>query len=336
MQISDLIEHELLSYAQEPQDNPARLDFSRYTIWLGEKDYPARTPQLWNAAYRKFSLAAGNVALVGDPARIPEIFEVFRCDPKFLGSNTGIGFKDEALGWLDELGQIEKAIGAVNFILKTEEGKLRGISTDGVGYRQSLEAVFSERGGKLEGKKILVLGAGGAGNAIAFALAESANEVIILNRTPGKAAALAKRINDFFGKPRAYGGGREEIPSRVLEVQAVVAAIDDPHSPLEQYVAFGEVELPASEENLRKNIESGRRILGQLNREVIISDIMLRKEPTRTLAEAGKMGFKVLDGTGMVVNQAVEAFWILHGRELAAKNINKEEVKQVMKSAAWI
>jgi len=60
-------------------------------------------------------------------------------------------------------------------------------------------------------------------------------------------------------------------------------------------------------------------------REAIVSDIVLGKGLTPLLQAAKKAGFEILDGIPMVINQGVEAFWLLHGKELQAKNITKEQ-----------
>jgi len=331
---ADLVRTHVLAYAREPKDNPGHLDFSTYTAPLTEHDYPAKTPVMWNGVYRALGSETRNVMLVGDPKQARQILDVLRRDPKYLGGGAAVGFKDEVAAHLDELDMLAKAIGAVNFILKTEEGKLKGFNTDGFGFAESLEAAFAQRGEKLPGKKILILGAGGAGNAIAFTLALRGAAVVILNRNKEKALDLAERINRYFKKQLAYGGGRNEIPEKIFTADALVAAIDDPSSPLEHYVAFGEIILPPTAENIKTNLASAQPMLVRLDRRVIISDIMLRQELTATLREARRAGFEILDGIPMVINQGREAFWLLHGSELGAKGITKDELANIMRGAA--
>ena len=66
----------------------------------------------------------------------------------------------------------------------------------------------------------------------------------------------------------------------------------------------------------------------------IVSDIVLGKELTPLLKSASDAGFEILDGIPMVINQGVEAFWLLHSKELQAKNITKGQIAEVMKQAA--
>lgn len=336
--VEDLIVGGLLRFAALPPDNPQRLDFLRYTIPLIEHDYPAKTAAMWNAAYRKFELPAGNVMLVGDPKRLEEIFGVFRRDEKYLGGGAGVGFKDESVQFLDELEPGAEAIGAVNFIMKTDEGKLKGYNTDGLGFALSLEERFSRRNERLAGKKIVIIGAGGAGNAVAFALAGQKCRLIILNRTVTKAEDLAEAINRHYGlknEAQARSGGEDRLAAEVVDADAVVNVSSKGSSGLlEPYSALAPVELPATEENIRANRQAAAGVLSLLRERTIVCDIVLTKGVTATIEQALEAGFEVLNGVPMVVNQGVETFWLLHGKELEQRGITKDEVRIIMRQAA--
>lgn len=338
-EVNDLVRVHALSFAREPKDNPGRLDFLSYTIPLVEHDYPAKTPVMWNAAYREFGIDAGNVMLVGDPKQCGHILDVFRKDIKYRGGGAGVGFKDEVIPYLDEVEPLAKEIGAVNFILKMPDGKLRGFNTDGAGYAQSLEEIFRKRNEELVGKKVVILGAGGAGNAVAFALAEKGMKIVILNRTVEKARNLADKINRYFKKTdideMVRFGGEDQIAEEVKDADVVVnVSTKGSSGELEKYSALAPARLPASEKNIRDNLARAEETLRTMPRDAIVSDIVLGKELTPLLRSAKDAGFEILDGVPMVVNQGVEAFWLLYGEELKAKNITKEQVAEVMKRAA--
>lgn len=338
-EIGDLIRIKTLSFAREPKNNPKNINFSHYTIPLIEHDYPAKTPVMWNAAYKEFGIEAGNIMLVGDPKQCRHIFDVLRQDVKYKGGGAGVGFKDEIMPYLDELQPLAKEIGAVNFILKTSEGKLKGFNTDGMGYAQSLEEIFMEKGERIADKKAVILGAGGAGNAIAFALAEKGMRVVILNRTIEKAKDLADKINGYFKKKSADEpvkfGGEEQIVAEVKDADAIInVSTKGSTGELEKYSALAPARLPANEANIKENLKRAEEVLNAALRMAIISDIVLGKKPTPLLEAAKNNGFKILNGIPMVINQGVEAFWLLYGKELEAKNIAKEQVAKVMKRAA--
>jgi shikimate dehydrogenase len=335
----DLVRAKILSFAREPKSNPGNMDFPKYTIPLIEHDYPARTALMWNAAYREFNLSYGNVMMVGGAHNAKNILAVLRADPKYSGGGAGVGFKDEVVPHLDDLEPLAKAVGAVNFILKTKEGKLKGYNTDGTGYAQSLEEMFGKRGEDIAGKKALLLGAGGTGNAIAFALAQKGMRIVIANRTVLKAQELAEKVNRFFDKTDANEmvrfGGEEIIAEEVKNADVVInVSTKGSAGALEKYSALASARLPVNEENIRENLHEAEAILRAIPQRTLISDIVLGKNATPFLSSAENAGFETLDGIPMVIGQGAEAFWLLHGEELAEKHITKEQVLAVMKRAA--
>lgn len=333
-----LIEKGILKFAKEPRNNPQSLESLNYTVPLIEHDYPAKTPIMWNTVYERLGMQTRNVMLVGDSKSIKEMFDVFREDQRYLGGGAGVGFKDESIKYLDELEPLAQAIGAVNFILKTAEGKLKGFNTDGLGYAESLEGAFQARGQSLVGKKVIVLGAGGAGNAVAFALAQKGAKVVVSNRTVEKAKDLANKINQFLGL-KNEGHVRfcnESLVKRELTNADAVVNVSTKGAAgvLERYSALAPAELPATEENIQRNLNEAAAVLAAIPRQAIVSDIVLANRLTPLLEEAEKSGFEILNGIPMVINQGTEAFWLLHGKEAAEKGFSKENIREIMTQAA--
>lgn len=333
--VPDLIRAGILSIAKLPPQNfrkPEGVSF--YTVPLIAEDYPAKTAVMWNMAYEKLGMPDRNAMCVADPANVKLIADIFRRDPKYRGGGTGIGFKEVVIPCLDEITPQAKAIGAVNIIKKGTGGCLIGENTDGAGYVMALEAMFNRRRKPLAKKRILILGAGGSGRAIAFALADKKAEVTILNRTETKARELAECLNKHFGRRVATGGGRELIPEMLPKHDAAVSVIDDASSPLDEYSTIGTMELPASAEAIAKNLAESEMLLRRTSTNVIISDIRIRGEETTMLRQARELGFAVLNGIPMVVNQGVQAFCWIHGGELSAKYITRDEIAAIMREAA--
>jgi shikimate dehydrogenase len=295
---------------------------------------------MWNAAYRSFGIAAGNAMLVGKASSLPEILGALRLDSRYIGGGAGVGFKDEAVNQLDEVEPVAKEIGAVNFIVKTEDGLLKGYNTDGLGYAMSLKEKFLELGvdGGLPGKKIVILGSGGTGNAIAFMLAKEEARLVIVNRTLSKAQNLAERINNHFGLSGASAViylGEESIAEAVVEAQAVInVSTKGAMGDFEAYSALARAALPASEDNIRANWQEAAKNMDIIPKNAIISDVVLRNGSTPLMKMAKDRNYATLDGVPMVVYQGVEAFWLLHGKELASRGVGKEDLAFVMKAAA--
>jgi len=336
----DLVQAKVLKLAQLPPDNPDNFAFDHYSVPLIEHDYPAKTAIMWNTAYHEFGMPISNIMLVGDPTQSGQILEVLRQDPKFQGGGAGVGFKDEAIKYLDELDPLAQAIGSINFILKTPEGNLKGFNTDGVGYALSLEKKLQEQGQELKGKKVVMLGAGGTGNAIAFALVQKGAQLIILNRTIAKAENLAQRINQHLSleaQAQVRFGGEELVEQEVQNADVIInVSTKGAAGEMEKYNALAPAKLPATPENIQANAQLAEKLLQTISQQAIISDIVLTTETTPLMRSAQQAGFATLGGIPMVVNQGVEAFWLLYEKELKAKNISKEQVANVMKKATGL
>lgn len=329
--IQAMLDEGMLVPGKKAKENPDSLLWANAAIGIANKDYAAQTPFLWNAVYKELGIGARNMRLVGDPAHAPEIFSTFKGDPMYLGGDVGVGFKDKAWSLLDDIDPAARAMQSVNVVAKTSQGLLKGYNTDGVGYAESLEAILKGHSEGLRGATVVVLGGGGTANSIAFALAMRGAVVVVLNRTVPKAVDLARRTNSFLGIATAYGGGRDELSRFAAKAAAIVSVIDDPESPLDEYSALGTIELPATETNLGKNLEDARRVMALLKPGTVISDVMLRKQQTATLREAAAMGFLVLDGRPMVLNQAIEAFAIVNEQALREKGADRTRVAAIMK-----
>ncbi len=328
--MQDLIKAGVMLFAKEPKDNPSSLDFEFYTISLIAHDYPAGTPHMWNAVYKKLDLPYGSIMFVADPENISEIFTSFREDPKYLGGGMGVGFKDEAPRYLDSVEKFAEQIGAVNVIVKMPPDGLRGYNTDALGFVTALEERLA--GESVEDNKCVVLGAGGTASAIAFTLAGMGAKVWIVNRTVEKAKELSERINLHFGYNASAFSGRnqEEIMEVLRGARVVVAAIDDSQIPMESYSALGDIVLPASTDNILRNTVSASEAMRMLPSGVVVADVLLRKEETATLKLAREAGFRTMDGKAMLINQGVEAFFIVHGDVLKDKKISRQVLREIM------
>ena len=137
-----------------------------------------------------------------------------------LGCNVTVPYKSDVIPYLKEIDPLAERIGAVNTLVRTEGG-FKGYNTDMPGLLRALDADRVE----LRGERVLILGAGGVARAVAVMLAETAGEILILNRTVERAQAIADEVNGYVGRNIAtalpltdYG----ELPKdrRYLAIQA--------------------------------------------------------------------------------------------------------------------
>jgi shikimate dehydrogenase len=332
--IADLVRRGILDFAMQPPMNPRHLDFPRYTVPLIAHDYPAKTAAMWNSAYQAFGMDAGNVMMTGDPGNAPLIFQTLRRDSRYIGGGAGVGFKEKAFELADEFDAFASGAGAVNFVSKSG-GTLCGHNTDGIGFAAALEHLMRRVGRVLQDNTVLLLGAGGTARSVAVALAGRGARLRIVNRTAGRATALAERLNRDFAQPVAAGAGEEEL-GRLAAMADVIVNVSTKGAagPLAQYSALAPADNLADPGTLHRNLTASGDILDRLPRTAIVCDVVIAHGGTPLLRQARERGFPVLDGIAMVINQGVEAFWILHGTELRSRGLSKADVAGVIRAAA--
>ena len=200
------------------------------------------------------------------------------------GANVTVPFKEEAFRMVDSLTPRAKRAGAVNTLSKLADGSLQGDNTDGAGLVRDLTV---NAGVELAGKRILILGAGGAVRGVLEPiLAHQPQSLVIANRTVEKAEQLAHEFSEL-GAVVASGFSwlREPVDLIINATSASLAG-----------------EMPPIADSL---IEPGR---------TVCYDMMYGKEPTPFCRWASDLGAaKVLDGLGMLAEQAAEAFFIWRG-----------------------
>lgn len=197
------------------------------------------------------------------------------------GANVTVPFKEEAYRLANSLTARAQRAGAVNTLSKLADGTLLGDNTDGAGLVRDLTV---NAGFSLKGKRILLLGAGGAvRGALEPLLAEQPASVIIANRTVEKAELLAELFADLG--PVSASGFDWLQESVDLIINATSASLSGDVPPIASSL-----------------IEPGR---------TFCYDMMYAKDPTPFCRWATQHGAAVsMDGLGMLVEQAAEAFFL--------------------------
>jgi shikimate dehydrogenase len=213
----------------------------------------------------------------------------------FAGFNVTHPYKQALLPLLDELSDSARAIGAVNTVV-LRDGRFIGHNTDSSGW----EWAFRRAWPQADLSQVVLLGAGGAGAAIAYALLRlGARRVLILDAESERAAALARRLE------RTYGGGRVEhatdLSAALARAQGLVHATPTgmAHSP----------GLPVPPTLLKPDLW--------------VSEIVYFPLETELLKAARAAGCATLDGGGMAVGQALGAFQLFTGREADAVRVER-------------
>ncbi|MGH7085303.1 MAG: shikimate dehydrogenase [Acetobacteraceae bacterium] len=213
----------------------------------------------------------------------------------FAGLNITFPCKQAALPLLDALSPDARAVGAVNTVL-LRDGRRIGHNTDVSGFAESFRRGFPD----VPRQRVVQIGAGGAGAAVAHALlALGAGEVTVFDLDPTRATNLAAALVGRFGNSRAIAGGD---PGRAIErADGLVNA-----TPVGMRSFPG---LPVPAETLRP--------------ELWVADVIYVPIETALLARARALGCRTLDGGGMAVFQAVSAFELFTGRRADAGRMRR-------------
>ncbi len=246
------------------------------TALFGVIGYPARhslSPVLHNAALEALGLDAVYLAFEVEVGQLQQALEGAAA-LGVAGLSVTMPHKEAAAAWATSPSTVVSKLGAAN-TLTFGEAEVRAESTDGVGFINSL----AEEGVALKGKRVVVLGAGGAARSVALAVVmEGASDVAIVARRPQAAAAAAEAIG-----PLARAGG----PGDVAGCDIVVNA-----TPLGMAGGPGEGLSPLAE--------------GMLGRRHVVVDLVYHPSSTPLLAQAQAAGAHCVGGAGMLLHQAAE------------------------------
>ena len=220
----------------------------------------------------------------------------------FRGINLTMPHKIKVIPMLDELTEAARIIGAVNTVIN-DDGRLTGENTDGKGFTRSL----MREGIDLQGKKIMILGAGGAARAIAVECALSgAREILIANRTESSGRELSELVRT---KTKAAS---EYIPWAGTAADGVNKAGE---SAL-RIPADTDILINATPVGFTPNQDQMPDIdYDTICEGMIVSDVVFDPAKTKFLKEAAKRGAKTFTGIGMLVQQGALNFTLWTGED---------------------
>ena len=201
------------------------------------------------------------------------------------GLNVTMPHKNTVMKYLDETDPTAGSIGAVNTILN-DKGRLIGYNTDGIGALKALK----ENGISLKGKKLLLLGAGGAGKAIAFHAAQEVEELKILNRTTKKAKDLAETLCKKFGK---------KIEGNSLSAKTIKKELEDT-----------DIVVNATSVGMHPSDDQSLIYPSWLRPDLCVMDIVYNPIETKLARDTKSVGAKVVSGVEMLVYQGATSFEI--------------------------
>lgn len=235
------------------------------------------SPLMHNAAFAEMGIRARYLARQvdgpGDAAR--EIRE-----SGMKGASITIPFKTSIMGFLDEISEEARRIGAVNTVV-SRDGALLGANTDWSGFIMDLE----DAGIAIKGKRVAVAGAGGAARAVVFGLSRAGARPVVFNRDNARGEKLAR---DF---------GCDFLPLGEIEKAGADMLVNT--TPVGMHPRVDETILSVA----------------AVRRFTWVVDLVYNPLRTRLLREAELEGCRIRSGLGMLVWQGAEQFRLWTGKE---------------------
>ncbi len=212
----------------------------------------------------------------------------------FAGLNITYPCKQAVIALLDGLSDEARAMGAVNTVV-FEGGKATGHNTDGSGWRWGFERTLPDA----NLSRVVLLGAGGAGSAIAHSVCRmKADALVIVDSDAARASALAAELNKQYGGSRASG-----VTDAAIALQGASGLIHATPTGMDKLPG-----LPLAAELLRS--------------ELFVSEIVYFPLETALLKAARALGCRIVDGGTMAVGQALGAFELFTGLEADAARMD--------------
>jgi shikimate dehydrogenase len=256
---------------------------TRRVALLGKPLKRRHSQVMHDAAFDAAGIDARYVLLELDEDAVADAVREAR-GPDWLGLGVTAPYKRLVAALCDEVEPEADTIGAVNNVVRRDDGSLLGFNSDAPGFRDGVELAM---GRSLGGAAVVVAGAGGAAHAVVFAcLQAGARDVVVGNRTAGAAAALVQR---FAG---VGTGARSAV------------ALDDPAFG----VALGSADLAVNATTVGM-LEPGATIAAELlPSDATVFDLVYVPPETPLLRAARARGLRAANGSEMLIAQAAIAF----------------------------
>lgn len=272
---------------------------------IGDPVEHTLSPLIHNAAYQALKLDYVFLAFKVKPAQVAHAVHGMRA-LNIRGLNVTMPHKSVVLQHLDRVDLSAQIVNSVNTILN-KENTLFGFNTDGIGALRA----FKENGVETKGRKILLLGAGGAARAIAYTLAKETDEIAVLNRTAKTAKALAKILENALSKKVTTGS---------LSSSDVAQNLKD-----------SDIIVNATSVGMRPNFDESPVPSRLLRSDLTIMDIVYNPLETRLIKEAKTVGANVINGVEMLIYQGAASFELWTGKSAPVDVMRKAVLDHLRK-----
>jgi shikimate dehydrogenase len=262
---------------------------------VGLIGYPVKhsiSPRFQQAAFDALQLDVRYELWETPPDRLVDAVSRLR-EPGYLGANVTIPHKQPVRSLIDRVDATASAIGAVNTIVRDPDGSLSGFNTDVEGFARSIRVDGQT---DLRGRKVVLLGSGGAARGVMAALLENgADEVVVVSRRPERAQDLLDHLRQGgLGSPRTRT--RVSVLGDLVTLELAVCSCDV----LVNATPVGMAGHGTDEELLVDPLWISNRML--------VCDLIYNPPITPLLMAAQKRGARILNGLPMLVYQGAASF----------------------------
>lgn len=284
---------------------PLITGYTQLTALLGSPVAHSISPLMHNEGFRHLGLDYVYLCFDVNEAALPAAVNGLKA-VGIRGFNLTMPNKNKIIDLLDQLSPAAELIGAVNTVIN-DNGVLTGHNTDGIGFIRGLQ----ESGGSINGQTVTLMGAGGAGTAIAAQIAlDGAREIHIFSRHGSRfqdrTEALADRINRT-----------SSCQVQLYEYQDTAA--------LRRSIAASTLLINATSVGMHPDTElSLIEDTTMFHENLFVSDIIYNPRETRLLQLARESGRPTLNGMNMLLYQGAEAFLLFTGQELPVAQVREK------------
>ncbi|MDB3669386.1 shikimate dehydrogenase [Clostridioides difficile] len=264
----------------------------------------SKSPVMYNYSFKKLDLDYRYLAFDITVDKVKEALLAIKTF-NIKGANVTMPCKSAVTEYMDELSPAARIIGACNTIVN-DNGKLVGHITDGVGYVRNLK----ENGVEVKGKKITIMGAGGAATAIQVQCAlDGAREISIFNPK-----------DDFYKRAEQTV---ENIKKDVPECVVNLYDLEDTNKLYEE-IQSSDILTNATLIGMKPyDNETNIKDTSVLRKDLVVTDVVYNPKKTKMIEDAEANGCKAIGGLGMLLYQGAEAFKLYTGLEMPVEEVNE-------------
>ena len=264
---------------------------------LGSPVSHSLSPFIHNEGFRRLSLNARYLAFPVEEKDLESTLFALR-KMGVGGLNLTMPLKEAVLPFCDSLSKEARLSASVNTLIFSETGEMTGSSTDGIGFFRALE----DTNGSVQGKRLCLMGLGGAGKAIlSRAVYTELSEIRLLQRASSieKNRAFTERVEQETGKSILLGSYEEDLAEFLEESDILVNSTN---------VGMN------SEASLIPDTKL-------LHKGLFVADCIYHPAETKLLSQAKNKGLRYMNGLPMLFYQAAESFRLWTGQEFPEEEV---------------